>query len=242
VQQAEATPVKVAAVQQPPQEEVRGDGEHPRDKGRDKDREKAEAIATALAELDVQVLGALGQSENVGILSSSEVPEGMLEEAARSSAGGAAGLRAGGGGGVAQAGGGSLSAIGGTGGGSAGAAVGGAPSVRGEATIGPVTVNNGTLTDADAVVGRYRSMFRRCYEHALRTDPSQHGSLVVELDVLTTGRVDNARTAVRQGIDHDVAQCIEQRAQSMRFSAPSSEVTLAFQVTFAPRPAGQRTK
>lgn len=237
MQQPEATPVKVAAVRQPPPKEVRGEAAKAKE-----NHVKEEAIAKALAELDVQMLGALGQSENVGILSSSDVPENLLDEAARSSAGVAAGLRVGGGGGVVRAGGGSLSAIGGTGGGSTGAAVGGLPSVRGEATIGAVTVNNGTLSNADATVGRYRSMFRGCYEHALRADPSQKGSLVVELDVLTTGRVDDVRTAVRQGVDHDVAQCIEQSAQRIRFRAPSNDVTLAFQVTFAPLPAGQRTK
>ena len=68
------------------------------------------------------------------------------------------------------------------------------------------------------------------------TDPTQQGSLDVEIDVNAMGRVVDVRTAVRQGVDHDVASCIEARARRMRFSRPSGDVTLAFQVSFAPKP------
>lgn len=227
VQEPEATPVQVAAVEAPQPKKAPAAGEAPKDEK----AAKAEAIAKALSELDIQMLGVLGQSEPVGILASGEVPAGMLEDAAASG-----GLDVGSHAGSADTGGGSISV--GTGGGSV--AVGGLPAVRGDARIGPVTVNNGTLANAEAAIGRYRSMFRSCYERALRTDPSQKGSLVVEIDVLTTGRVDDVRTAVVQGVNHDVTSCIEQRSRSMRFSIPSNDVTLAFQITLAPRSGGSK--
>lgn len=199
-----------------------------------KEREPAGANQKARAEVDAStkelldratanILEALDKPGPAvsGVLSSGDDPPGLFDE----------GLEAGAGAGSdPDEGGGGLAAIGTTSTGRPGPV----PRVRGNVSIGPVTVNDGWLENADALVSRYRTAFRICYERVLRTQPTQQGTLVVELDVDKVGRVADVRTAVREGVDSDVAVCIERRALRMIFGAISSEVTLAFQLRFEP--------
>jgi hypothetical protein len=166
---------------------------------------KAAEIASALAELDVQTLGALGASgvHTEGVLGSSDVPAGLLDEAGRSSIGagsgdpgGLKGLGGTGSGSVrpGAGGGGGLSGIGNTG---SAAGPGGAEEAGKAKTVeGPkgsanasAAVAGGNVANASAVVARMRPRFRRCYEQGLAQDPNMQGSVTLTAKVGPNGEV-----------------------------------------------------
>jgi hypothetical protein len=167
---------------------------------------KAAEIASALAELDVQTVGALGAGgvATEGVLGSSEVPAGLLDEAGRSGMGagtgdpgGLKGLGGTGSGSVRPgAGGGSgrLSDIGNTGSGTGQSATsaGTAKAVKGptgSAMVGGAGVAGGSVANASSVVARMRGRFRRCYQQGLNTNPEMQGSVTLTAKVGPNGEV-----------------------------------------------------
>jgi hypothetical protein len=166
---------------------------------------KAAEIASALAELDVQTVGALGGGvATEGVLGSSEVPAGLLDDAGRSGMGagtgdpgGLKGLGGTGSGSVKPgAGGGSgrLSDIGNTGTGEKGGATkaGKAKKVqgpKGSAMVGGASVGGGSVANASSVVARMRGRFRRCYQQGLNTNPEMQGSVQLTAKIGPNGEV-----------------------------------------------------
>jgi hypothetical protein len=166
---------------------------------------KAASIANELAELDVQTLGALGSGgvSTEGVLGTSDVPTGLLDDAARSGIGagigGAGGLNLGnstGAGAVrpgAAGGGQGLSGIGVTEEDSGGAGkTGQAKAVagpKGNVSVGGAGVSGGAVANASAVVARMRARFRHCYEQGLNSNPEMSGSVTLTAKVGPNGEV-----------------------------------------------------
>ncbi len=166
---------------------------------------KAAEIASALAELDVQTVGALGSGGVAidGVLGSSEVPAGLLDEAARSGMGagtgdpgGLKGLGGKGSGAVrpGSGGGGRLSDIGNTGEGTEGGATKAGKTKKvegpkGSAMVGGAGVAGGKVANASSVVARMRGRFRRCYQQGLNTNPEMQGSVQLTAKIGPNGEV-----------------------------------------------------
>lgn len=166
---------------------------------------KAAELASELAELDVQTLGALGGGgvATDGVLGTSDVPMGLLDDAARSGMGagigGAAGLRLGGSGGGAVrpgagGGGGDLSKIGVTQeDASSGAAKAGTAKAvagpKGSVSVGGAGVSGGAVANASSVVARMRARFRHCYEQGLNSNPEMQGTVTLTAKVGPNGEV-----------------------------------------------------
>jgi hypothetical protein len=168
---------------------------------------KAAEIASQLAQLDVQTVGALGQGgvATEGVLGSSDVPASMMDDAGRSSMGagtgdpsGLKGLGGRGSGSVrpgAGGGSGSLKDIGNTGtgqgpGGATGA--GTAKEVKGptgSAQVGGAGVSGGSVANASSVVARMRGRFRHCYQQGLSQNPDMQGSVTLTAKVGPNGEV-----------------------------------------------------
>jgi hypothetical protein len=211
----EASPVRVAAVEAPREENSKV-----QENSGQTEPETAEAIAKQLSEIDVNVLGALGSSDTAGILSVSDVPKDLLDAAAASASGVASGELRGGGlaGRPAPAPGEQLTGL----------------YSGGRTQIGPVSVSKGAFADAHGQVSRHRALFADCYRQARRGNPTHMGTLDVEFDVNPSGRVEAVRTATRRGLAVSVARCVEQGAKSVQFDRPPTGVTLSFVVTFDP--------
>jgi len=164
---------------------------------------KAAEIASELAALEVQMVGALGGAgvATEGVLGTSDVPTGLLDDAAASAAGAGsgdtAGLRLGssGGSGVVTPGqsGSSLSGIGEeTGAATEAAAAGTAKKVqgpKGSAVVGGAGVAGATVANASSVVARMRGRFRRCYQQGLGVNPEMEGSVTLTIKVGPNGEV-----------------------------------------------------
>jgi len=166
---------------------------------------RAAAIADELAELNVQTLGAMGTGgvATEGVLGSSDVPTGLLDDAARSGMGAGTGctggLKLGGAGGGtlrpgAVGGGRGLKDIGETGGQSTGGAqaTGKKKKVagpKGSAIVGGAGVSGGAVANASSVVARMRGRFRRCYQTGLNSNPEMQGSVTLTAKVGPNGEV-----------------------------------------------------
>jgi hypothetical protein len=166
---------------------------------------RAAEIADELAELNVQTLGAMGTGgvATEGVLGSSDVPTGLLDDAARSGmgagTGGTGGLKLGGSGGGtlrpgAAGGGRGLKDIGETGGQSTGGAqaTGKKKEVKGptgSAIVGGAGVSGGAVANASSVVARMRGRFRRCYQQGLNSNPEMQGSVTLTAKVGPNGEV-----------------------------------------------------
>jgi hypothetical protein len=182
------------------------------DKGAGKGDAKAQAdakaaeLASALNDLDVQTLGALGSGgvATDSVLGTGEVPAGMLDDAARSEAGAGSGEGGGlkgfggsGKGGTGPLGGGGqgdLSTKGERGGsGDGGATEGGkAKEVKGptgDAAVGGAGVAGGAVANANAVVARMKGRFRACYQAGLNGNPDMAGSVVLVAKLGPNGEV-----------------------------------------------------
>ena len=200
------TPQKSAGGKGKPAAPGKGAGKSQGDAKAEADAKAAE-IASALAELDVQTLGALntGGVATEGVLNSGEVPAGLLDEAGRSSIGagsgdpgGLKGLGGTGSGSVkpgAGGGSGKLSDIGATGaagGGEGATAAGTAKKVegpKGSAMVGGAGVSGGTVANASSVVARMRGRFRRCYQQGLNSNPEMQGSVTLVAKIGPNGEV-----------------------------------------------------
>jgi hypothetical protein len=207
---------------------------------------RASAISNELASLDVQMLGALNSSGNstASVLSSGDVPTGLLNGAANSSAGvgrgGIAGLNMGSGAGGAvrpgTAGGGGLASIGNTGAGSNAGATGSAQAVKrpvGNANVGGAAVSGGSVANASAVVAGMAAGFRRCYNKGLAEDPNMKGSVRITAKIGPNGEVLGASPSGGGGLSGTVISCVTARVSSAQFSPPEGGgATVVIPVTF----------
>lgn len=207
---------------------------------------RATAIANELAQLDMQMIGALnsGGSATQGVLGSGDVPMGLLDNAAASGSGvgrgGVAGLNMGGSGGgtvrPGAVGGGGLASIGNTGGSGAPGGVGSATEVKrpvGNASIGGASVSGGSVANAQAVVARMAAGFRRCYNKGLQEDPNMKGSVRITAKIGPNGEVLSASPSGGGGLSGTVVSCVVARVQSAQFAAPEGGgATIVIPVSF----------
>lgn len=195
---------------------------------------KAAEIASQLAELDVQTVGALGGGlATEGVLNSGEVPAGLLDEAGRSSMGagtgdpgGLKGLGGSGSGSVrpGAGGGGGLRDIGNTSGQAGGGATtaGTAKVVKGptgSANVGGAGVSGGNVANANAVVARMRGRFRRCYQQGLDQNPDMQGSVTLTAKIGPNGEVLGVGGGGGGAIG-PIVGCLKAVVQSGGFSPP----------------------
>lgn len=206
---------------------------------------RASALSNELAQLDMQMLGALNSSGNAtaSVLSSGDVPTGLLENAAASGAGvgkgGVAGLNMGGAGGgtvrPGAAGGGGLATIGNTGT-SGPATAGSAQTVKGpvgNAQVGGAAVSGGSVSNAPSVVAGMTAGFRRCYNKGLQEDPSMKGSVRITAKIGPNGEVLSATPSGGGGLSGTVVSCVVARVQSAQFAPPEGGgATVVIPVTF----------
>ena len=208
---------------------------------------RAAALSNQMAQLELQMVAALGSSgsaTNAVLGSAGDVPLGMLEGAAASgagaSAGGIAGLNLGGGGGgvfrpgSVGGGGKGLAGIGDSG--SAGpATAGSAQKVKGpvgSASIGGASVSGGSVANASAVVAGMAAGFRRCYNNGLKEDPNMKGTVRVTARIGPNGEVLSA-SASGGGLSGSVISCVQARVASASFAPPEGGgATIVIPVTF----------
>jgi hypothetical protein len=206
---------------------------------------RASAISNELAQLDMQMLGALNSNANAtsSVLSSGDVPLGLLENAAASGSGigkgGVAGLNMGGAGGgtvrPGSAGGGGLASIGNTGSGGP-ATAGSSQQVKGpvgNAQVGGAAVSGGNVANASSVVAGMGAGFRRCYNKGLQEDPSMKGSVRITARIGPNGEVLSASPSGGGGLSGTVISCVAARVKSAQFAAPEGGgATVVIPVTF----------
>lgn len=209
---------------------------------------KAAEIASALAELDVQTVGALGSGvATEGVLGSSEVPAGLLDDAGKSGMGagtgdpgGLKGLGGTGSGSVKPgAGGGSgrLSDIGNTGTGEKGGATGAGTAKKvqgpkGSAMVGGAGVAGGSVANASSVVARMRGRFRRCYQQGLNTNPEMQGSVQLTAKIGPNGEVLGVGGGGGGSLG-PIVGCLKAVVASGAFSPPDSgSAIISIPITF----------
>lgn len=206
---------------------------------------RATQIVNELAQLEMQMLGALNSSGNAtaSVLTSGDVPLGLLEAAAASGSGtgrgGPAGLNLGGGSGgtvrPGAAGGGGLSGIGNTEAGGA-ASAGTTTKVKGptgSAQVGGAAVSGGNVANASSVVAGMSAGFRRCYNRGLSEDPTMKGSVRITAKIGPNGEVLSATPSGGGGLSGTVISCVVARVQSAQFSPPEGGgATVVIPVTF----------
>jgi hypothetical protein len=208
---------------------------------------KAAELESELAALDVQMLGAVGQGGvNTGeVLSESNVPTGLLDGAAQSSAGAGSGdpggLNMGSGSGSGSVkpgagGGGRLSDIGNTGGtGTAAAAAGTAKTVkgpRGSAVVGGAGVAGGKVANASSVVARMRGRFRNCYQRGLNNNPEMAGSVSLVARIGPNGEVLSVGGGGSGGLGA-IVPCLKAVVRGGGFSPPDGgSAIISIPITF----------
>ncbi len=208
---------------------------------------RASALSNQMAQLELQMVAALGSSGNAtnAVLGQAgDVPLGMLEGAAASgagvSAGGVAGLNLGGGGGgvfrpgSVGGGGKGLAGIGDTA--SAGpATAGSAQKVKGpvgSASVGGASVSGGSVANASSVVAGMAAGFRRCYNNGLKEDPNMKGTVRITARIGPNGEVLGA-SASGSGLSGSVIGCVQARVASAQFSPPEGGgATIVIPVSF----------
>lgn len=206
---------------------------------------RATQIVNELAQLEMQMLGALNSSGNAtaSVLTSGDVPLGLLEAAAASGSGtgrgGPAGLNLGGGSGgtvrPGAAGGGGLSGIGNTeaGGAASAGAVTKVKGPTGSAQVGGAAVSGGNVANASSVVAGMSAGFRRCYNRGLSEDPTMKGSVRITAKIGPNGEVLSATPSGGGGLSGTVISCVVARVQSAQFSPPEGGgATVVIPVTF----------
>jgi hypothetical protein len=211
---------------------------------------KAAEIASQLAALDVQTLGALGGAlATEGVLGSSDVPAGLLDDAGRSAMGSGTGDPSGlknlGGSGSGSirpgegGGGRGLSDIGerGQAGGPGGGAEteGSAKAVKGpqgSVNVGGAGVAGGAVSNAGAVVSRMRGRFRACYQAGLDSNPELAGSVTLVAKIGPNGAVTGVSGG--GGALSPIVGCLKAVVSSGGFSPPDNGVgaTISIPITF----------
>lgn len=211
---------------------------------------KAAELASALAELDVQTLGALGSGGVAvdNVLGNGEVPAGMLDDAARSGAGAGAGdpsgLKGFGGSGKggtgplgSGGGGGDLSTKGERGGGGDGGVAGNQGKTTevkgptGDASVGGAGVAGGAVANASSVVARMKGRFRSCYQAGLASNPEMSGSVVLVATIGPNGEVQSVSGG--GGSLGPIIGCLKGVVQSAAFSPPDGgKAVVSIPITF----------
>lgn len=206
---------------------------------------RAAQISNELNQLDMQMLGALNSTggSTSSVLSSGDVPTGLLDASAASGTGvgrgSVAGLNFGNGSGgtvrPGAAGGGGLASIGNTGS-SGPAAAGSATKVKGpvgNANIGGASVSGGSVSNASSVVAGMAAGFRRCYNKGLAEDPNMKGSVRITAKIGPNGEVLSASPSGGGGLSGTVVSCVAARVSSAQFAPPEGGgATVVIPVTF----------
>lgn len=208
---------------------------------------RAAQISNELAQLDLQMLGALNSmgDATAGVLERGDVPMGLFDSAAASGAGASAlGGMAGligpdGAGGTVRPGaaGNSLANIGDTQAqaATAASAAGAAKTVKGptgSAQVGGAAVT-GSVANAQSVVAGMGAGFRRCYNRGLQTDPTMKGSVRITARIGPNGEVLSASPSGGGGLSGDVIGCVVARVQSAQFAPPDGGgATVVIPVSF----------
>lgn len=207
---------------------------------------RAAQISNELQQLDLQMLGALNSMGNAtqGVLERGDVPMGLFDNAASSSAGasalgGMAGLTLGDSGGAVRPGqaGNSLANIGDTqaAAATAASASGASKTVKGptgSAQVGGAAVT-GNVANAQSVVAGMGAGFRRCYNRGLQTDPTMKGSVRITARIGPNGEVLSASPSGGGGLSGDVIGCVVARVQSAQFAPPDGGgATVVIPVSF----------
>ncbi|MBW2458877.1 MAG: hypothetical protein JRI68_30535 [Deltaproteobacteria bacterium] len=194
---------------------------------------RAAEIARALAEIDVQTIGALGDGQTVAdVLSASDVPAGLLDEELKGGVTTApqGGLKLGGG---AAGGGASLTAIGpGSGVATSRSAV--------KPPTGSVAVKaqvaKGKVANAASVVARMRGRFRRCYAHGQKSDPSLAGTLTLVAAIGAKGEVLSVAGGEKSSLKAFVP-CVKAVIASAMFAPPDGgSAAVSVEATFTKMP------
>lgn len=208
--------------------------------------QRAAQISNELAQLDLQMLGTLNNMGNAtqGVLERGDVPMGLFDNAASSSAGasalgGMAGLALGDSGGAVRPGaaGNSLANIGDTqaAAATAASASGATKAVKGptgSAQVGGAAVT-GNVANAQSVVAGMGAGFRRCYNRGLQTDPTMKGSVRITARIGPNGEVLSASPSGGGGLSGDVIGCVVARVQSASFAPPDGGgATIVIPVSF----------
>jgi hypothetical protein len=207
---------------------------------------RAAQISNELQQLDLQMLGALNTMGDAtqGVLERGDVPMGLFDNAAASSAGasalgGMAGLNLGDSGGAVRPGaaGNSLANVGDTQAAAAAASgAGGATKTvkgpTGSANVGGAAVT-GNVANAQSVVAGMGAGFRRCYNRGLQTDPTMKGSVRITARIGPNGEVLSASPSGGGGLSGDVIGCVVSRVQSAQFAPPDGGgATVVIPVSF----------
>jgi hypothetical protein len=210
---------------------------------------KAAQISNELAQLDVAMLGALNSSgvSTDRVLSSGDVPLGLLNDAAAANAaagkGNIGGLNLGGGTGGSftpgAGGAGGLAGLGNKGTGEGPAGAGSAKAVKGptgSASIGGASVAGGSVANASAVVAGMAAGFRRCYNRGLQEDPTMKGSVKITAKIGPNGEVLGASPSGGGGLSGTVISCVASRVASAQFAPPDGGgATIVIPVSFYPQ-------
>lgn len=211
---------------------------------------KAAALSKQLDSLNVEMLSALAAtgSSTDRLLASSDMPTGMLDDAAAAdravAPNGVAGLSMGRGGpGVVRPGAvgrGDLTAIGDVGRGDAPVSVGSAQAPHGprggQASIGSEGLVGGNVANATAVVARMQAGFRRCYNRELPNAPDMKGSVRITAKIGPNGEVAGASASGGGGLTPGLISCVTARVASAQFAAPDGGgATIVIPVTFFPQ-------
>jgi hypothetical protein len=210
---------------------------------------RASQLSNELAQLDVAMLSALnsGGVATDRVLSNSEVPFALLDQAAASGAaagrGKVGGLDMGGGAGGAYVpgagGGGGLAGLGNKGAGEGPAGAGSAKAVKGptgSASVGGASVSGGSVANAASVVAGMAAGFRRCYNRGLQEDPGMKGSVRITAKIGPNGEVLGATPSGGGGLSGTVISCVVSRVSSAQFSPPDGGgATVVIPISFQPQ-------
>jgi hypothetical protein len=188
-------------------------------------RDKAAAIAKALAEIDVKILGTLGSdgATVADVLAGGDVPAGLLDVQGGVTTANSSGLTLSG---SARVGGGGRRIA------TAGPRTAAVQGPKGTVSVS-ATVTKGKVANAASVVARMRGRFRRCYQHRLNSDPSIAGTVTLGASIGPNGDVLSVGGATKTSLKA-IVPCLKAVIASDLFAPPDGGSALvSVVVTFA---------
>ena len=212
--------------------------------------QKAAQIANELNALDVAMLSTLNSNgaSTDRVLSGSDMPLSLLDDAAASNAaagkGGNEGLHLGNGAGYTgrpgEAGGNGLQGLANTGKGEAPTSGGQATKPKGptgSVGVGGANVSGGSVANAGSVVAGMAAGFRRCYNKGLQENPDMKGTVRITAKIGPNGEVLSASPSPGGGnLSGTVIGCVASRVSSAQFSPPDGGgATVVIPVSFQPQ-------
>lgn len=127
----------------------------------------------------------------------------------------------------------------------AGGGTSGTVFVRGRSTSRPhITMRQGTSTVNGRlppevilrIVRQHYGMFRACYEHGLRANPTLEGRVAVRFVIAASGDVREARDGGSDLASTDVRECVTSAFKRLQFPKPESGVvTVVYPIIFGVR-------